>query len=89
MNTDNGQNGDITTNHGFSYNYFAHVTFVAAMLEDLPQILPRLAFIIAMEEEDGWAITGAMASLTVSVADAMFRFGFPVLLRRVIRQHHD
>ena len=66
---------------GFPHVYFAWVAFLAGLLEDLPQIALQIAFMIVIEEDDGWAITGAMASLTLSVADVMIKFIFPLLVK--------
>ena len=41
----------------------------------------QAAFMIVIEEDDGCAITGAMASLTLSVADVMVKFIFPLLVK--------
>ena len=57
---------------------------MAGLLEDLPQIVLQIAFLIVIEEDDGWAITGAMASLTLSLADSMVKFIFPILIKRWI-----
>lgn len=54
---------------GFPHKHFANVAFVAGLLEDLAQVVLQIAFMIVIESNDGWAITGAMASLTLSVAD--------------------
>ena len=39
---------------------------------------------IVIESDDGWAITGAMASLTLSFADAMIKFVFPLLIKQIV-----
>ena len=66
---------------GFPHAYFAWVAFWAGVLEDLPQVALQVAFMIVIEEDDGWAIIGAMASLTLSVADVMIKIILPLLVK--------
>ena len=66
---------------GFPHVYFAWVAFLAALLEDLPQMALEVAFMIVIEEDNGWAITEAMASLTLSVTDVMIKFILPLLVK--------
>jgi len=66
---------------GFPHVFFAGVAFWSAVLEDVPQIALQIWFILEVEGDNGWAVTGAMASLTVSVADVLVRVVFPVLVR--------
>lgn len=72
---------------GFVHQHFARVAFLAALLEDLPQMVLQIAFMYAIEEDDGWAITGAMASLTLSVADILVKFVFPTLIKSIPARH--
>ena len=67
--------------NGFPHVYFAWAVFLVGFLEDLPQMALQVAFLIVIEEDDGWAITGAMASLTLSVADLMVKSIFPLLVK--------
>ena len=68
----------------FPHKYFARVAFIAGILEDLPQMALQIAFTYVIEEDDGWAITGAMASLTLTVIDSMVKFVFPLLMKYMI-----
>ena len=65
---------------GIPHNHFHSVAFMAGLIEDVSQIALQIAFIVSIEGDDGWAITGAMASMTISVADAMVKFVFPMLI---------
>ena len=67
--------------HGLPHKYFLKVAFVAGLIEDVSQISLQIAFIASIEEDDGWAITGAMAAMTLSIADAMVKFVFPTIVR--------
>ena len=80
--------------HGVPHTHFLSVAFVAGLIEDVSQIALQIAFIAIIEEDDGWAITGAMASMTLSVADAMVKFVFPMIVilfasnrRHLTREH--
>eukprot|EP00803_Ostreobium_quekettii_P002804 evm.model.scf_915.3 EVM.evm.TU.scf_915.3 scf_915:28048-29940(-) len=79
--------GNKFAKNGFPHVYFAGLAFWSAVIEDIPQIALQIWFIFAVEEDNGWAITGAMASLTVSVADALVRVVFPMLVRSFARKY--
>ena len=68
---------------GFPHKYFARVAFVAVLLEDLPQIVLQTVFIVVIEGGDGWAITGAIASLTLSITDFMVKIAFPLCIKGI------
>ena len=83
-----------STRHGVPHSHFLSVAFVAGLIEDVSQIALQIAFIVSIEGDDGWAITGAMASMTISVADAMVKFVFPMVItlfasnrRHLTREH--
>eukprot|EP00803_Ostreobium_quekettii_P007644 evm.model.scf_88.1 EVM.evm.TU.scf_88.1 scf_88:35776-38799(+) len=65
---------------GFPHKYFSNVAFRAALLEDVPQILLQIAFIVTVQNSEGTDINGAIASLTLSIIDIMVKFVFPVFL---------
>lgn len=65
---------------GFPHKYFARVAFVAVLLEDFPQIVLQSLFVVVIDGSDGWAITGAIASLTLSVRDLIVKTAFPLLI---------
>ena len=65
---------------GVPHSHFLRVAFVAGLIEDFPQIALQVAVMIVIEEDDGWAITSAMASMTLSVANAMVKFVFPMIV---------
>ena len=66
---------------GFPHRYFARVASMAVLLEDFPQIVSQTIFIVVIEGSDGWAITGAIASLTLSVSDLIVKTAFPLLMK--------
>lgn len=68
---------------GFPHKCFARVAFVAVLLEDLPQIVLQTVFIVVIEGGDGWAITGAIASLTLSITDVMVKIAFPLCIKGI------
>ena len=80
--------------NGVPHKHFLSVAFVAGLIEDVSQIALQVAFIVSIEEDDGWAIIGAMASMTLSIADAMVKFVFPMVVtlfasnrRHLTREH--
>ena len=68
---------------GFPHEYFARVAFVAVLLEDPPQIVLQTIFIVLIEGSDGWAITGAIASLTLSITDVIVKLAFPLCTKGI------
>lgn len=64
---------------GFPHEHFSRVAFRASVIEDLPQIILQSAFVVLVEGDDGWAITAAMGSMTISVADLVVKLIVPVL----------
>ena len=68
---------------GFPHKCFPRVAFVAVLLEDLPQIVLQTVFIVVVEGGDGWAITGAIASLTLSITDVMVKIAFPLCIKGI------
>ena len=54
---------------------------MAVLFEDFPQIVLQSVFVVVIEGSDGWAITGAIASLTLSVSDLIVKTAFPLLIR--------
>ncbi|CAD7698163.1 unnamed protein product [Ostreobium quekettii] len=72
-------------NDGMPHKYFTWVAYIAVMLEDLPQVVLQVAFVVVIEEDDGWAITAAMASLTLSMADVLVKLVFPPFIKRLTK----
>lgn len=69
-----------TETNGFPHEFFRLVAFVATLLDDLPLLILQIVFIILVEKEDGWAITGTMGSMTIWVADLMVRIVIHILM---------
>ena len=65
---------------GFPHRYFVRVAFMAVLFEDFPQIVLQSVFVVVIEGSDGWAITGAIASLTLSVSDLIVKIAFPLMM---------
>ena len=75
-----GSEDSKTDTDGFPHEFFGRVAFIATLMEDVPLIFMQTAFIILLEGEDGWAITGAMGSMTISVADLIVKVVVPILM---------
>lgn len=77
--------GDLITRtsvqRGVPRNHFIEVAFVASLIEDMSQIALQIAFIVSIDEDDGWAIIGAMASMTLYIADIMVKFVSPMVVK--------
>ena len=56
---------------------------MAVLLEHLPQIVLQTIFIVVIEGSDGWAITGAIPSLALSVTDVIIKFAFPLCTKGI------
>ena len=72
----------VEENGGFPAKYFGWVAYIATLVEDLPQVGLQIFFIIVNDE--GWAVTAALASLTLSMADIMVKLVFPPLVDRLM-----
>jgi len=57
-------------------DYFTQVAMRATMIEDSFQIVLQVFSIYVLEASDGWAITGAIASLTLSVTHFIVKTAF-------------
>ena len=54
---------------------------MAGLIEYTSQIALQIAFIVSIDEDDGWAIIGAMAFMMLSIADVMVKFVFPMVVK--------
>ena len=77
--------GDLVTRrnvqNGVPECHFIKAAFMAGLIEDVSQIALHIAFIAIIEEDDGWTITGAMASMTLSITRATVKFVFTMVLK--------
>lgn len=70
-----------TMPNGFPHKYFARVAYMAVLFEDFLQILLRRIVVVVIEGSDGWAITGAIAPLTLSASDLIVKTAFSFLMK--------
>ena len=54
---------------------------MAVLFKDFPQIELQNVFVVVIEGSDGWAITGAIASLTLSVSNLIVTAAFPLMMK--------
>lgn len=70
-----------TKSDGFTHGYFARLAFMAILFEYFYQIVIQIILIVVIEGTDGWAITGVIGSLTLSVGDSIVKTAFPLLTK--------
>lgn len=68
--------------NGFPHRYFAHVAFVARIMEDLPQVALKTIYLVFLSGWGFWATVIGVLSLTVSIGDLIAEIIHPLLMAR-------
>ena len=65
--------------NGFPHQYFELVGLVAVCVKEVPQLFLQMASLIHVDGTAGWAITGTITSMTLSLGNLVVKSIFPMV----------